>query len=130
MNPLQHAWQIPIPVGAVARRRQNWRRWPGSLATPLAVACLVLAGTLCVVSLLLVFQYVVRQGVQQGESRNRAIAAHAEGVWRCNALRSGGERAGCRVQLDAAHAAAVAVQRRAESATESAAATTVAQREP
>lgn len=126
MNPLQHAWQIPIPVGAVARRRQNWRRWPRSLATPFAVAWLVLAGTLCVLSLLLVFQHVVRQGVEQGEARNQAIAAHADGVWRCNAMRSGGERAGCRVQLDAAHAAATVVQHRAQSP----AAIAVAHREP
>ncbi len=126
MNPLQHTWQRPIPVGAVARRRQNWRRWPRSLATPFAVAWLALAGALCVLSLLLVFQHVVRQGVQQGEARNQAVAAYAEGVWRCNALRSGGERAGCRVQLDAAHAAATLIQRRAESS----AAIDVAQREP
>jgi hypothetical protein len=126
MNPLQHAWQLPIPVGADARRRQNWRRWPRSLATPFGVAWLVLAGTLCGLSLLLVFQHVVRQGVQQGEARNQAIAAHAEGVWRCNALRSGSERAGCRVQLDAARAAAALSQRHAEPA----AAIAVAHREP
>lgn len=85
MNTLQRAWQLPATYAPLG---------------------LVLAGALCVLALLLAFQQVVLQGVQQGESRNRAIAAHADGVWRCNALRAVGERAGCRVQLDAAHAAA------------------------
>ena len=116
MNPLQHTWQHPIPVGTVARRQPHWRRWPRSLPKSFTVAWLGLAGTLCVLSLLLIFQHVVRQGVQQGEARNQAIAAHAQGVWRCNALRAGGERAACRVQLDAAHAAATVIHRRAESA--------------
>lgn len=87
MNTLKHAWKQPAPYAPLAR---------------------AVAGTLCVLALLLAFQQVVLQGVQQGESRNRAIAAHADGVWRCNALRAIGERAGCRVQLDAATVMTVA----------------------
>jgi hypothetical protein len=105
MNTLQRAWRQPAPYA------------------PLGLA---LAGTLCVLALLLAFQNVVRQGVQQGESRNRAIAAHADGVWRCNALRVIGERAGCRVRLDAAHAAAPVVTTRGDAAM----AMTVARVEP
>ena len=63
---------------------------------------------LCLGGLLLAFHQVVLQGVQRGESRNRATAAHTEALWRCNALVAVSQRAGCRVQLDAAHAAAAA----------------------
>lgn len=96
MNTLKRAWQQPAPYA------------------PLGFA---LIGTLCVLALLLAFQQVVLQGVQQGESRNRAIAAHADGVWRCNALRAVGERAGCRVQLEATHAAAAIAKSRGDAAT-------------
>lgn len=104
MNILQSAWQHPASGAAQAPRRhgvhggpsqQGWRAW--LLLASLAVVC--------VGGLLLAFQQVVLQGVQRGESRNRATAAHSEGVWRCKALRAVSQRAACRVQLDAAHAA-------------------------
>lgn len=96
MNTLKHAWQQPAPYAPLAR---------------------AVAGTLCALALLRAFQQVVLQGVQQGESRNRAIAAYADGVWRCNALRAVGERAGCRVQLEATHAAAAIAKSRGDAAT-------------
>ena len=65
-----------------------------------------MAACLVVLMLLLAFQRVVLHGVQQSDSRHRASAAHTDGVWRCGALRGVSERAECRVQNDAARAAA------------------------
>ena len=64
--------------------------WPGLLAT------------LTLVALLVSFHHVVREAVQQGESRRKATAARVEAVWRCNALRSVRVRADCLLQLDSA----------------------------
>ena len=106
MNTLQSAWQQPASGATQARRRQNTPWWLLMAAARHAQIGLALLAVLGVAGLLLAFQQVVLQGVQQGESRNRATAAHAEGVWRCSAMHSVSQRAGCRVQLDAAHAAA------------------------
>ena len=46
----------------------------------------ILAG-LTIMALLGSFHEVVRGGVQQGETRRIATAAHADRVWRCQALR-------------------------------------------
>ena len=46
----------------------------------------ILAG-LTIMALLGSFHEVVRGGVQQGETRRVATAAHADRVWRCQALR-------------------------------------------
>jgi hypothetical protein len=55
-----------------------------------------------VLALLLAFHQVVLSGVEKSEARHRASAAHADAVWRCNALRGAPQRAGCHAQLDAA----------------------------
>lgn len=103
MTTLHRNWQPSGSAGALALRPAcgAWAR--AALRVPLWTAVLA---TLCVLALLLAFRQVVLQGVQQSESRHRAVAAHADGVWRCNALRAVSQRAGCRVQLDAAYAAA------------------------
>jgi len=106
MNTLQSALQQSVPNGTFARQRQNTPTVSWTLAAPYALLGLALVGTVCVLALLLAFRQVVLEGVQQGESRNRAIATYAEGIWRCKALRAVGERAACRVQLDAAQATA------------------------
>lgn len=70
--------------------RARWAsRWPGLLAALLAAALLV------------AFVQIVRASVDKGESRNRAVAARAERVWRCNMLQFAAQRAGCRAQVDA-----------------------------
>ena len=56
--------------------------------------------TLTLVALLVSFHQVVREAVQQGESRRKATAARLEAVWRCNALRGVRVRANCLSQLD------------------------------
>lgn len=82
-------------------RRPGWRawwapRWPGAVAALLGAA------------LLLTFVQVVIANVQRGESRNRAAAARAERVWRCNILPLAAQRASCRAQLAAETSAATA----------------------
>lgn len=62
--------------------------WPGLLAT------------LTLVALLVSFHHVVREAVQQGESRRNATAARVEAAWRCNALRGVRMRADCLLLLD------------------------------
>ena len=61
--------------------------WPG------------IAMTLASVALLMAFQQVVRAGVQQGETRRRAVAVRADAEWRCNALRVASARADCLLHL-------------------------------
>jgi hypothetical protein len=97
MNTLQSTWQHASSGAKRAPRRQVRPWWRPTLV-------LAILAALGVGGLLLAFQQVVLQGVQRGESRNRATAAHTDGVWRCNALRTVSLRAGCRVQIDAAHA--------------------------
>lgn len=67
---------------------------------------------LCALALLLAFRQVVLQGVQGSEARHRATVAHAEAVWRCNALAGVTQRRACRAQLDAAEATAALVDGR------------------
>ena len=109
MNILQSAWQHPASGRAPALRQhggQGLKGWRTALAGLHAPLVLAMLAVLCLGGLLLAFHQVVLQGVQRGESRNRATAAHTEGLWRCNALRAVSQRAGCRVQLDAANGAA------------------------
>jgi hypothetical protein len=73
-------------------------RWPLFAAlrhrlTPLAPALLAIAG---VFALLTVFWQVVALGVDAGQARQRASAEHDDAAWRCNALRSTAQHAGCR----------------------------------
>jgi len=39
-------------------------------------------------ALLTAFHHVVRAGVQQGETRRKAVAVRADAEWRCKALRA------------------------------------------
>jgi hypothetical protein len=103
MTTLRSSWQLPGSVSSLALQRPG-RPWAQALLQP--SVWMALFGALCVLALLLAFRQVVLRGVQQSELRHRATAAHADGVWRCNALRTVSQRAPCRVQLDAAHAAA------------------------
>jgi hypothetical protein len=52
-------------------------------------------------ALLTAFHHVVQAGVQQGETRRKAVAVRADAEWRCMALRA--PRAlDCLLQLDSA----------------------------
>lgn len=68
------------------------RRWPSWLPVAAALA----AG----VSLLLAFNLVVRQLVQDGESRRLAVATHSGNVWRCYALHGRTQRDACLSELN------------------------------
>lgn len=46
----------------------------------------VVVATLAVLGMLLAFHHVVREALRQSEFRHRAMALHAEAVWRCNNL--------------------------------------------
>lgn len=61
-----------------------------------------LMAAVCAAGLLFAFQQVVYAGVQQGEARNRASAAHAEAASRCDFTRDMGQRATCHALLSAA----------------------------
>lgn len=122
MTTLHSSWQLPGSGRSLALQRPG-RPWAQALLEP--SVWIALLGALCVLALLLAFRQVVLRGVQQSELRHRATAAHADGVWRCNALRNVSQRAGCRVQLDAAHAAAATPGDRGD-----AAALTIARVEP
>ncbi len=64
---------------------------------PFAPGMVAAAGVL---ALLLAFQQVVASGVENSQARHRASAERADAVWRCNAVRSAAQRAGCLTQLD------------------------------
>ena len=98
MNTLVHSCPSAAPGTAVACDRSRAPRW----RTLRAPALTAIVATLAVLGLLTAFQRVVAAGVQQSESRHRADAAHADGVWRCNHLRDLYQRRGCHAQLEAA----------------------------
>lgn len=67
---------------------------------PGATFWLALLAALGVAGLLLAFQQVVSQGVEQGATRQRATAALADANWRCNALTQTSQRSQCQAQLN------------------------------
>jgi len=105
MESLDGRW-LAAASGTAPPRRQAGPGWL-ALRSPLWPA--LLAG-LCALGLLLAFQQVVRQGVEQSQLRQQQAAAHANMVWRCNALRDANERQSCRAQLDATRSVQASVQ--------------------
>jgi hydroxymethylglutaryl-CoA reductase len=59
---------------------------------------MVIAAMACAV-LLLAFERVVRQAVQQGELRQIAARDRSDAIWRCKALKTRTARAECRQGL-------------------------------
>jgi hypothetical protein len=84
-------------------------RVPGSPWEILAPACLPLALALSSLVLLVAFQHVVRDGVQQGETRRKAVATRADAQWRCKALPGPRQRVDCLLQLGPVFGDAVAL---------------------
>jgi hypothetical protein len=58
----------------------------------------IVAGALAALAMLLMFDRVVRQVVQQGVARRAVEAQRADAVWRCNLLQGKQMRANCRLQ--------------------------------
>lgn len=93
---------VRLPPKAPGRRQVlNSMRAPGWPA---------LLAALCASGLLFALQQVVHAGVQQGEARNRALAAHADAYWRCDVQRDPAQRASCQAQVSAAHQPGVSAQ--------------------
>lgn len=109
MESLDGRWLAAASGGAPPRRQAGpwWQPWWLALRSPL---WLVLLAALCGLGLLLAFQQVVRQGVEQSQLRQQQASAHADSIWRCNALRGANERESCRVQLDATRSVEATVQ--------------------
>jgi hypothetical protein len=57
----------------------------------------IVAAALAALAMLLTFDRVVRQVVQQGVARRAAEAQRADAVWRCNLLQGKQLRADCRL---------------------------------
>jgi len=76
-----------------------WQRALIALRSPVWPAILA---SLMVVGLLLAFQQVVAQSVEQAELRRTATATQVNGVWRCRLLRHAGNRDSCLTQLGVA----------------------------
>ena len=109
MESLDGRWLAAASGGAPPRRQAGpwWQPWWLALRSPL---WLVLLAALCGLGLLLAFQQVVRQGVEQSQLRQQQASAHADSIWRCNALRGANERESCRAQLDATRSVEATVQ--------------------
>lgn len=76
----------------IQRASRKLSRSPG---LSVAVASLALVG------MLLVFHYVVRGALRQSESRQKAMALHAEAIWRCNNLQGRQVSDTCLLQVNA-----------------------------
>jgi aspartate aminotransferase-like enzyme len=93
------SWQLVAIGTSRAPRRQPTPRWQRALialhpaAWPAAVAASMVLG------LLLAFQQVVAQGVEQAEQRHKVTAAQVERAWRCRLLRSPADRDHCLAQI-------------------------------
>lgn len=57
------------------------------------------AAVIAVLALLVGFQYVVQQAMQQGDQRREAQAAEAHARWQCEDLGSAKLRMACRAEL-------------------------------
>lgn len=62
----------------------------------------MVAAIIGVLALLIGFQYVVQQAMQQGDQRREAQAAEAHARWQCEDLASAKLRMACRAELMAA----------------------------
>lgn len=99
MHPPLLSWQR-VAIGAPgARRRHATPRWQRALialhppAWPAAIAASLVFG------MLLAFQQVVAQGVEQAEQRHKATAAQVERTWRCKLLGVPANRDHCLAQI-------------------------------
>lgn len=61
----------------------------------------LIAAILALLGMLLVFHYVVREALRQSELRHKAMALHAEGVWRCRNLQGREVSGTCLLQVNA-----------------------------
>jgi len=61
----------------------------------------VILAAVCAVERLMAFQQLVHAGMQQGQARNRATAAHADTVLRCNVTRGTSQNTSCHPPLSA-----------------------------
>lgn len=82
-----------------ASRRAWWRRSLLALRYPVWPMVIM---TLLMLGMLLMFQRVVAQGVVQGEQRRSAMAARADGLWRCRLINQVDERRHCLAQMGGA----------------------------
>jgi len=103
MNTVKLKWPVDSAGGprvSCGPSRPWWQRRAFALRPSRGVAILA---TLALLGLLVAFQQVVHNAVQQGEARRQAEAASNDAHWRCNAARSRSERVDCMVQRNAAH---------------------------
>lgn len=102
MNTSAHQWLVPATGGSTARHDaalvSQWRALLARCAAHwrLGLALLALFG------LLLAFEYVVREGVRQGDLRRIAVATHADDQWRCSVISQRARRDSCRALLTTA----------------------------
>lgn len=61
----------------------------------------LIAGILALLTLLLVFYYVVNGSMQQSGLRQKAEAQHAEALWRCNSLQGRELSGSCQLRVNA-----------------------------
>jgi aspartate aminotransferase-like enzyme len=98
------SWQL-VAIGTPrAPRRQPTPRWQRAFIAlhppvwPAAIAASMVLG------LLLAFQQVVAQGVEQAEQRHKVTAAQVDRTWRCKLLRGPASRDHCLAQIGTATA--------------------------
>lgn len=61
----------------------------------------LVAATLALLGMLLVFHYVVRESLRQSELRHKEMALKAEAIWRCNNLQGRELSRTCLLQVNA-----------------------------
>lgn len=62
---------------------------------------LLIGAILALLAMLLVFHYVVRGSLWQSELRHKAVAVHAQAIWRCNNLQGREVSGACLLQASA-----------------------------
>ena len=82
-------WNVVRKRWTPPSAQQRWPSWLPAAAAGVAVLTLLLA-----------FNFVVRQMVQDGESRRIAVATHSGNVLRCYALHVRTQRDACLAELN------------------------------
>jgi hypothetical protein len=102
MHTPDRRWQLATTAAANALHQLPSPWWQEALIALRQPVWSAVVAALMVFGLLLAFQQVVAQGVEQSEQRRTATALQLEGAWRCKLLRNPGDRDSCLAQLGGA----------------------------
>jgi hypothetical protein len=99
MQPPLLSWQLAATGAPSSLRHPPLSPWQRALAALRPPVWPAAAAALMVLGLLVAFQQVVAQGVEQAEQRRAATASQHESTWRCKLVHEPAARDNCLAQI-------------------------------